>query len=192
MSDLLPLHVMKLMGYFFSFKKDQTMLNKPKSKPILRSERQAKIKARNQKLSNHINQGISNYVNDVYNDHKEARKNARWYETGEAIKDAIDNANHDADAEFLEEFASWAEKEQEEYYAELDAKEQAMLMAEDDVIDVEYQAISPRRKERKSLLGSSRPNLLSSVSEVKSLPSSRKEETDAATPNPFQSDKRPK
>ena len=134
---------------------------KPNSKPILRSDRQAKRQERNSKLNVHINQGVDDYVRGHYNDRKEARKNARWYQTGEALKEAEQQAMFDADREFLEEFTGWAEKQQEEFYAQLDAEEQEMLEVEDDVIDVPFKELAPRRK-RQSLLGSSVPSLGSS------------------------------
>lgn len=43
-------------------------------KPITRAERQARIKANAEKLNNHINEGVDNYVRDIKQDYKEARK----------------------------------------------------------------------------------------------------------------------
>ena len=109
-------------------------------KPITRKERQAKIKANAEKLNNHINEGVNNYVRETYLDGKEARKNERWYQAGEALSEAKLQAKFDADLEFNEEFTAWAEKEQSEYYAELDSREEQMLLAED-VIDVEFKPL---------------------------------------------------
>lgn len=127
-------------------------------KIITRAERQERLTARNQKLNDHINQGVKDYVQSAYNDSKEARKNARWYETGEALVEAKIQGQYDADSEFVEEFAAWAEKEQNMFHAELDARETELLEAEDDVIDVEFKPLLPlslssNRNKRKSLLG---------------------------------------
>ena len=155
-------------------------------KPITRAERQAKIKANAEKLNDHINEGVNNYVRETYLDSKEARKNARWYETGEALVEAKIQGQLDADSEFAEEFTAWAEKQQEEYYAELDASEEQMLLAED-VIDVEFKPIglpSSRRGRRQSKLPSSGNNL-------KSLPSTKEKEEKKKPNSPFSNIKKP-
>ena len=131
-------------------------------KPITRKERQAKIKANAEKLNNHINEGVNNYVRETYLDGKEARKNERWYQAGEALSEAKLQAKFDADLEFNEEFTAWAEKEQSEYYAELDASEVKLLEAED-ITDVEFTPIAlPSRGRRQSkLLSASSDSTLS-------------------------------
>ena len=57
-------------------------------KIITRAERQEKLNARNQKLTNHIDREVDNYVQNIYNDSKEAHKNARWHQAGEAVVEA--------------------------------------------------------------------------------------------------------
>ena len=147
--------------------------DKAKNKPILRRDRQAKVEARNSKLDSHINSNVDAYIQNHYNDRKEARKQQRWYQTGEALKEADQKAVFDADMEFNEEFTEWAEKQQDVFHAQLDAEEQAMLEAEDDVIDVEVKPL-PSRRQRKSLLGSGgAPQLGSSNSNL--LPSGDEE-----------------
>lgn len=124
-------------------------------KIITRAERQRMMDERNKKLDNHINKGVEAYVQSTYNDSKEARKEARWYQTGEALKEAQLQGEYDADLEFNEEFNEWAVKEQERFYAQLDAKEQKLLEAEDDILDVEYKEISlPSSRRTSKLLGS--------------------------------------
>lgn len=152
-------------------------MNKPK--PITKKERQAKIKANVEKLNNHINEGVDSYVREAYLEGKEARKNARWYQAGEALKEAKLRANFDGDLEFNEEFSAWAEKQREEYYAELDASEEQMLLAED-VIDVGFKPIGlPSMGRRQS-------KLFSSGSNSKLLPSSEKpREIKGESNNPF-------
>ena len=135
-----------------------------KKKIITRAERQEKLKARNEKLNNHINEGVNNYVQEAYLDGKEARKNERWYQAGEALVEAKIQAKFDADLEFNEEFSAWASQQQEEYYAELDASEAKLLEAEDDVIDVEFKPLelpSSRRGRRQSKLLNSGDNIKS-------------------------------
>ena len=143
-----------------------------KKKIITRAERQAKIKANADKLNNHINEGVQNYVQDTYSDSKEARKNERWYQAGEALAEAKLQGQLDADLEFNEEFSTWAEKQQEEYYAELDASEAKLLEAED-VIDVEFKPIglpsSKRGRRQSKLISSSTPNILPSAKEEKKV-----------------------
>ena len=134
-------------------------------KIITRAERQAKIKANAEKLNNHINEGVNNYVREAYLDGKEARKNERWYQAGEALAEAKLQGQLDADLEFNEEFSAWAEKQQEEYYAELDASEEKLLMAED-VIDVEFKPLSLPSSRR----GRRQSKLLGSGDNLKSLP----------------------
>lgn len=142
-------------------------------KIITRAERQQKIAIQNDKLNNHINKGIESYVRNIYEDVKEARKNARWYEAGEALVEAKLRGQNDADKEFLEEFNDWASREQEALYAELNSNEAKLLEAEDDVIDVEYKQISlPPRKARISLLGASSNRNIPSIPSLPSLPSS--------------------
>lgn len=152
---------------------------------ITKAERQAKIKANAEKLNNHINEGVNNYVRETYLDGKEARKNERWYQAGEALVEAKMQAKFDADMEFNEEFSAWAEKQQSEYYAELDASEAKLLEAED-VIDVEFKQISlPSR-------GRCQSKLLSSESSPKSLPSSENPKSvEGKSDNPYASKKKP-
>ena len=161
-------------------------------KIITRAERQAKIKANADKLNNHINEGVNNYVREAYLDGKEARKNKRWYQAGEALSEAKLQAKFDADMEFNEEFSAWAEKQQEEYYAELDASEEKLLMAEDDVIDVEFKPLSlPSSEGRK---GRRQSKLLSSGGNPKSLLSLSEKETkviEGKSDNPYASKKKP-
>ena len=135
-------------------------------KIITRAERQAKIKANAEKLNNHINEGVNNYVREAYLDGKEARKNERWYQAGEALSEAKIQAQLDADLEFNDEFGAWAEKQQEEYYAELDASEAKLLEAED-VIDVEFKPLTQLGSSRR---GRRQSKLLSSADNFKSLP----------------------
>ena len=137
-----------------------------RKKIVTRAERQAKIKANAEKLNNRINEGVNNYVREAYLDGKEARKNERWYQAGEALSEAKLQAKFDADLEFNEEFSAWAEKQQEEYYAELDANEEKLLMAEDDVIDVEFKPLSLPSSRR----GRRQSKLLGSGDNLKSLP----------------------
>lgn len=143
-------------------------MSKDKKKIITRAERQAKMAARNEKLNNHINKGVDSFVQDIYNDRKEARKGQHWATVGEATKDALLNADYDADTEFLKEL----EQAQEGYYAQLDAQyeeeERKILEAEDDVIEVEFKALPSRRSNRRtSLLTSSNP-LLNGSNNIKS------------------------
>ena len=155
-------------------------------KPITRAERQAKIKANAEKLNDHINEGINNYVREAYLDGKEARKNERWYQAGEALSEAKLQAKFDADLEFNEEFNAWAEKQQEEYYAELDASEEQMLLAED-VIDVEFKPIGLPSSKR----GRRQSKLLSSNDSLKSLPSTKEKEEKKKPNSPFSNIKKP-
>ena len=154
---------------------------------ITKAERLAKLKLSSQKLDNHINEGVSNYVKESYLDGKEARINQRWYQAGEALAEAKVQADIDGDLQFKEEFSAWAQQQQEEYYAELDAREAKMLEAED-VIDVEFKPLelpSSRRGRRQSKLISSStpftPNILPS-----SVEPDQEEET-----NPYNKRKKP-
>lgn len=160
-------------------------------KIITRAERQAKLQANAVKLNNHINEGVKNYVQDTYNDSKEARKNARWYETGEALAEAKVQGQLDADQEFSNEFAVWAEKQQEEHYAELDASEAKLLEAED-VTDVEFTPIalpSSRGRRQSKLLGASSNSTLSLEGKVETP---KQINPSAAKPNKFSAGDLPK
>lgn len=145
-----------------------------KKKIITRAERQQKMQVRNQRLDNHINKGVERFVQDTYNDRKEARKNYRWAETGEALKDAALRADHDADAEFLTEL----EEASEAYYLQMDSELEAMelkvIEAEDDVIEVEYKELPSfgRRTPRVSKLTGSNSLRGLSSSQGNALPAS--------------------
>lgn len=159
-----------------------------KNKVITRAERQELMAARNQKLDNHINKGVEDYVQSTYNDSKEARKTARWYEAGEALVEARLKGQYDADLEFNEEFNEWAAKEQEKFNAQLDADEQKLLEAEDDIVDVPFTVMSlPTSRRTSKLISSSSTRLISSGSTPQlesSLPSKVvQEEDDVFTDN---------
>ncbi|MEM8720987.1 MAG: hypothetical protein AAGE84_17100 [Cyanobacteria bacterium P01_G01_bin.39] len=158
-------------------------------KPITRAERQAKIKANAEKLNNHINSGVKDFVRDIKQEYKEARKNARWYETGEALKEAKLEADYEADREFLAELEGSMENYYDEMNAELEESETRLLMAEDDVIDVEFKPLPSfkNRTRRTSKLSGSSNNLrrLGSSKEV-ALPKVIESKN-----NPFASKKKP-
>ena len=127
-------------------------------KIITRAERQAKIKANADKLNNHINKGVESYVRDIKQDYKEARKNERWYQAGEALEEAKLEAVYEADQEFLAELEGSMESYYNEMDAELEANEARLIEAEDDVIDVEFKALpslADRRTRRTSRLSGS-------------------------------------
>jgi hypothetical protein len=112
-------------------------------------------------------EGFNNVRRDIYNDRKEAIKMERIWQYEKDLEETLLDAEYDAEVEIAEEF----NKSLENFYAQLDAEDesrQQALLECDDIVDVDFKSIeAPKRKERKSLLGSnSNKFLLASSSET--------------------------
>lgn len=134
--------------------KEQNKVKSDRNKVILKKkDRLNQIKTKNQ-------EGFNNVRQDIYNDRKEAIKSERRWQFGKDLEETLLDADYDAEVEIAEEL----NKSLEGYYAQLDAEDesrQQALLECDDIVDVDFKAIeAPKRKARKSLLGSANDKFL--------------------------------
>lgn len=141
--------------------KEQNKVKSDRNKVILKKkDRLNQIKTKNK-------EGFNNVRRDIYNNRKEAVKTERIWQYGKDLEETLIDAEYDAEVEIAEEF----NKSLEDYYSQLDAEDesrQQALLECDDIVDVDFKAIeAPKRKARKSLLGSANDRfLLASSSET--------------------------
>ena len=133
---------------------EQQKVKNDRNKVILKKkDRLNQIKTKNK-------EGFNNVRQDIYNDRKEAIKAERRWQYGKDLEETLLDAGYDAEVEIAEEF----NKSLDGYYAQLDTEDEARqraLLECEDIVDVDFTAIeAPKRKSRKSLLGSANDKFL--------------------------------